>query len=184
MAALSIEHIGIPVPDIDAATTFFEQAFGATLVYEGLRRSDPPMGGPDLQHSLGTAPGATMRAVRLIRLADGPNLEMFEMAADDQRPPPRPSDLGVHHFGVFTDDIDAAAARFEAAGGTLLEPPAPSLLPLENAPDFRFCYGRTPWGQIVEMITCTHAPYERETPLRRWHPPMPDAASTPQPTEG
>lgn len=180
MATLGIEHIGITMPGIDATTAFFEQAFGARLVYEGLRRSDPPIGGPDLQHS----PGAAMRAARLIRLADGPNLETFGMAADDQRPPPRPSDFDLHHSAVFTGDIDAAAAQPEAAGGTLLEPPAPSLLPLEHAPDFRFCYGRTPWGQIVEMTTYTHAPYERETPLRRWHPPLPAAASSAQPMEG
>lgn len=183
MAALGIEHVGITVPDIEAATSFFERAFGAELVYEGLSKSDTPMGGSKLEQSLGTAPGAAVRAVRLIRLANGPNLELFEMDVDEQRPPPRPSDLGVHHFGVFTDDIDAATARFVAAGGTLLDSPANSLLPLEQAPDNRFCYGRTPWGQIVEMITYTHLPYERETPLRRWHPSTPAGVPAPQRVE-
>ena len=62
MAALGIEHIGMTVPDIDAATTFFDQAFGATLVYEGLSRSDPPMGGPDC--STRSAPRRAQRCGR------------------------------------------------------------------------------------------------------------------------
>ena len=48
MAALGIEHVGMTVPDIDPATTFFEQAFGAELVYDGLKRTDAPLGGSEM----------------------------------------------------------------------------------------------------------------------------------------
>ena len=180
MAALGIEHVGITVPDICTATTFFERAFGAQLVYDGLKRSDAPLRGPKLERSLGLAPKTSVRAARLIRLGDGANLELFEMDSDQQRPPPRPSDFGVQHIAVFTDDIQADAERFVSAGGILLDSPANSLFPLEQAPDNRSCYGRTPWGQIIELISYTHLPYERETRLRRWHPRWPAEAPAPR----
>lgn len=37
--------------------------------------------------------------------------------------------------------------------------------------DGNYCYGRTPWGSVIEMLTIPSLmPYEKGTPLRRWRP--------------
>ena len=165
-----IEHIGITVPDAEAATRFLADAFAAELIYQSLFRSDEPMGGGDVEKGLGVPTGTRLRSVRLLRLTNGPNIEIFEIDAPEQAQPAGLNDFELNHFAIYTDDAEASVARFRAAGGELLSEPANSLLPTEQADDNRFCYGQTPWGQIIEMITYTHLPYERDTPLRRWHP--------------
>jgi len=41
--ARGIDHIGVTVPDIDAAARFLEATFGATTVYDVLQPSDAHM---------------------------------------------------------------------------------------------------------------------------------------------
>ena len=168
MTVRAIEHIGITVPDLEQATVFFAEAFGAEHVYDMI---DAPLSGPAIESGLGVPAGATIKAIRMLRLGEGPNLELFVYSGTEQREPVRPSDLGVQHFCVYVDDIDAAAARLEKAAGQLLSPPGE--LPGGDAgPGNRYVYARTPWGSTVELVTypSTQA-YQAGTPLRRWRPP-------------
>src|ERR1700733_10900609 len=92
-----IEHIGITVPDIEAATGFFVQAFGAAVMYsliEPTPDGDPPPSAPtakELERVLGTAPGADIAAVRMLGLGNGANVELIQYRASDQHPAARPS---------------------------------------------------------------------------------------------
>ena len=81
-----IAHVGITVTDIDAATTFLVEAFGAQVIYQALGKEDKPEGGSALEANTGVAPGTVMRSQRMIRIGRGPDIELFEMHADDQRP--------------------------------------------------------------------------------------------------
>jgi len=163
----AVEHVGLTVPDLEQATTFFAEAFGAQKIYDML---DEPFGGPDVEKALGIPQGAVIEAIRMMRLGNGPNLELFTYTGVTQRDPVIPSDYGIQHFCVYVDDIDAAAAQFEKAGGTLLSPPLD--LPGGDAgPGNRFLYARTPWGSTVELVTCpSPQAYEATTDLRRWRP--------------
>jgi catechol 2,3-dioxygenase-like lactoylglutathione lyase family enzyme len=164
----AVEHIGITVPDLEQATTFFAEAFGAEMIYDML---DEPLSGPAIESGLGVPKGATIEAIRMLRLGEGPNLELFVYSGTDQRDPVLPSDFGIQHFCVYVDDIDAAAARLEKAGGRLLS--APGDLPGGDAgPGNRYLYARTPWGSTVELVTYpSPQAYESGTTLRRWRPP-------------
>ena len=163
----AVEHIGLTVPDLEQATTFFADAFGAQKIYDML---DEPFGGPEVEKALGIPQGAVIEAIRMLRLGNGPNLELFTYTGVPQRDPVVPSDFGIQHFCVYVDDIDAAAAQFEKAGGTLLS--APLDLPGGDAgPGNRFLYARTPWGSTVELVSCpSPQAYEATTDLRRWRP--------------
>jgi catechol 2,3-dioxygenase-like lactoylglutathione lyase family enzyme len=163
----AVEHVGLTVPDLEQATTFFAEAFGAQKIYDML---DEPFGGPDVEKALGIPQGAVIEAIRMMRLGNGPNLELFTYTGVTQRDPVVPSDYGLQHFCVYVDDIDAAAAQFEKAGGTLLS--APLDLPGGDAGrGNRFLYARTPWGSTVELVTCpSPQAYEVTTDLRRWRP--------------
>ena len=102
------------------ATQFFADAFGAEALYDML---EEPLGGPDVEVGLGVPRGAVITAVDMLRLGNGPNIELFTYAGVAQSDPVRPNDFGLQHICVYLDDIDAAADRLAAAGGTLLSKP-------------------------------------------------------------
>ncbi|MDT7576073.1 MAG: hypothetical protein QOH17_2406 [Pseudonocardiales bacterium] len=167
MTVRAIEHVGMTVPDLEQATTFFADAFGAVKLYDMI---DQPLSGPAIESGLGVPQGATIEAIRMLRLGNGPNLELFTYSGVAQRDPVVPSDFGIQHFCVYVDDIDAAAARLEKAGGVLLS--APGDLPGGDAGEGnKYVYARTPWGSTVELVTYpSPQAYEATTPLRRWRP--------------
>lgn len=176
MTIRAIEHVGITVPDLEQATTFFNEAFGAEKIYDML---DEPLAGPEVEAGLGIPPGATIESIRMMRLGNGPNLELFVYSGTTQRDPVVPSDYGLQHFCVYVDDIDKAADQLEEAGGTLLS--RPNDLPGGDAgTGNRYLYARTPWGSTVELVSYpSPQAYEARTDLRRWRPSA-DADSTRQ----
>ena len=165
-----IDHLGITVPDLEAASRFLVAAFGAEPVYTNHTKSDPPETGAEAEARLGIVPGGGILAVRTVRLGNGPALELFEMRASEQRPALRPSDFGLQHFSVYVDDIENAAAQFEAAGGELLRGPNP-LTGFEKGAGNAFRYGRTPWGMMIEFMTSPSTmEFEKQAGPRRWKP--------------
>ena len=48
-----IQHIGVTVPDLDAATEFLIQGLGAKVAYDGLTSDDEPRQGADLARGHG-----------------------------------------------------------------------------------------------------------------------------------
>lgn len=173
-----VEHLGVTVPDVDAATAFLIEAFGATVLYDLVSMDDDGFtpSPPDvLQHRIGVLQGTSVRRVRTLRLAGGPNLELFEFDALEQRGPARPNDFGIQHFSLLVDDVHAVAERVRRAGGELLEGPNP-LPGLEAGDGNLFWYTRTPWGSYVELVEIPSAQaYEQGTDARRWLPQQPIA---------
>ncbi|AHJ75367.1 VOC family protein [Kosakonia sacchari] len=171
MSIRGIDHIGITVPDIEGATRFLIDALGAELIYQSVAPEDKNIDSEAQQKTLRLVPGTTITSIRMLKLQHGPGIELFEMHGPEQREPLRASDFGLQHFAVYTEGIDAALQRFKAAGGMVFTTPQPLGFPTEKGAGNCFCYGRTPWGSIVEFITWpTPMPYEQETTLRRWKP--------------
>ena len=107
----------------------------------------------------------------------GPDIELFEMHGPDQRPPVRSSDFGMTHMAFYADDPRAAVARFEKAGGVMFMLPSKIPVATEQGEHNSFCYGRTPWGMLIEFISYPDAmAYEKDTSLRRWHSSTYDAS--------
>ena len=140
----AIDHVGLTVPDIEAATEFLVAAFGAEVVYDMApvaATADAPAADatPSDQARLGIRPAARWRSSRLLRLGDGASIELFDYEDPEQREAHTVADLGITHFGVYTDDIDATRDRVVAAGGRALEGPLD--LPREEGGDGnRWCY--------------------------------------------
>lgn len=165
-----IDHIGITVPDLEAASRFLIDALGAEVAYSNHTKADPPETGVEAEARLGFLAGSAILAVRTLRLGNGPALELFEMRASEQRPAHRPNDFGLQHFSVYVDDMTAANARFEAAGGELLSGPN-SLTGFEQGEGNAFRYGRTPWGMMVEFMSSPSTmKYEEAAGPRPWKP--------------
>ena len=58
-----IDHVGVTVPDIEAATTFLIEAFGARVVYESFTTDQPPQGSPEIDRRLDRHPVVRMEAI-------------------------------------------------------------------------------------------------------------------------
>ncbi|WP_158583382.1 antibiotic biosynthesis monooxygenase [Salinisphaera sp. Q1T1-3] len=166
----AIDHVGVTVPNVDEATAFFESAFGAVTVYDVLPKDGEPMAGEGPEHELGLTSGTQIVHMRLMRIGNGPCVEMFQMADAESRQAPRLEDFGLTHFGLYVDDIEAAASRFEQAGGTLLSATHP-LAGVEDGERNAGVYGRTPWGMLVEFITYPDGiEYAENQVITRWTP--------------
>lgn len=160
-----IEHLGMTVPDIEAATEFFEQAFGAEIMFEMVTAEamdDPAvravMENFDLAPALGVPPGTEIKAIRLLMVGESLMVELFEWNVEgEQRPPVVPTDFGLQHACIYVDDIDATAERFERAGGTLFDGPVPLFGPPHYEGGFGR-YSRTPWGTTIELMSYPSAP--------------------------
>ena len=177
-SARGIDHVGITVPDVEEATEFFTNALGAEVLYDLIipdgdnaivQPPGSPSGGYDRVTAVGLKPEARIRRVRLLRLGNGPSLELFEFAGVDQQPTATSSDLGLQHMAVYVDDIVAAAAAVETAGGTLRTGPhgAPGW---ESGDGSMFHYVRAPWGTSIELITYPNGQLHEQHGRARWRP--------------
>ncbi|MFJ3035273.1 VOC family protein [Curtobacterium pusillum] len=170
MSVRGIDHVGVTVPDVEAATDFLVAAFGAEVLYDTLRADEPPKEGPATTDRLGVPGTAREVRIRMLALPGGPGIELFAFDHVDQDGPAVPSDLGWQHLALYVDDLDATLERVVAAGATALGEPRPLPGP-EAGERNRFVYVRTPWGSTVELLTYPDPqPYEEHTSRRRWHP--------------
>ena len=167
-----IDHIGLTVPDIDAAGRFLIDGLGARLLYEMLPKGSAPLGGPEVERAIALPKGALVTVIRMYQMEAGPGIELFEYRADEQREPVRASDFGWQHLAIYTDDLDAAVARAVSAGAAFLAEPW-DMINCESGRGARFCFVKAPFGSLIEFITYPEPQlYERETDLRRWKPPL------------
>jgi catechol 2,3-dioxygenase-like lactoylglutathione lyase family enzyme len=169
----AIDHVGLTVPDLQEAASFFIEAFGAETIFEMETHRDTsrPEVLAEEQAKLGTRRSARWTRTLVLRLGEGPSIELFEYEDPERLPPPSPSDLGIQHFGIYVDDIDGACERAASAGATVLD--GPTLLPgLEGGDGNKWVYVVPPWGGIIELCSYNSPQrYERETDVRRWRPP-------------
>lgn len=164
-----VNHIGVTVPDIEAAKAFLIEAFGGQLLYQSFGPQDPSRQGSEFERAVNAFPGTVVRAQAMVKLGTGPDIELFEMHGPQQAQPIRASDFGITHFALYTDDIDASVARFEKAGGKPLTAPREIPYATEKGLGNKVCYCQMPWGTTMEFITAPDPmPYRQHTDLRRW----------------
>ena len=140
MAVQRMEHIGIVVEDLDAATAFFV-ALGLELRGETTVEGEQVDRITDLE-------GARSELAFLQAPDDGVQLELAKFVS-----PPGPSGdrkapanaPGIRHILFSVDDIESAVADLEAAEYELVGE-------LVNYDDiYMLCYVRGPEGIIVEL---------------------------------
>jgi len=143
------EHIGITVPDLEAATRFFVEVIGCKVVFEiGPFASDDDW----MQQHLGVDPRSNINKLRMLKCANGPAIELFEYDVKDQKKTiPKNSDVGGHHVGFYVSDLDAAVAHLRRHGVQVLgEPTAMNEGPSAG---LRWVYFVSPWGMTMELVS-------------------------------
>ena len=168
------DHIGITAPDFEQAADFFENVLGFEPFYE-----HGPYGSEEdnwMQDMLNVHPRAVIRRVKHYRCGHGPNIELFEYEAPNQRQVmPQNSDWGGHHITLYVDDIDAAMAHLREHGVRLMAGGGPAVADGPEA-GLRSCYFLTPWDLQMELISYPGGKgYEQETERRLWDPRNPGA---------
>jgi glyoxylase I family protein len=164
------DHIGLTVPDLDAAERWFVDILGAVPVYTlGAKRDDD---GDWMQTQLGVHPRTVIREIRFLRLGNGANIELFHYeAADGQSPPPRNSDIGGYHLALYVDDLDAAVDYLRAHDVEVMGEPVASA---GASAGQRWIYFRSPWGLQLELESYPAGKhYESSSPVLLWHPARP-----------
>ena len=135
MAVLGVSHIAVGVTDLDRALAFYCDVIGLHVTADWTQEfTDFTTGKP------------VKRRTAFLRASDA---EHASALALDQLMTPEPSDaraklydLGAHHFSFWVDDIDAAIARAEAAGGPVIFP---------HSADTKE-YGEAPGGRIRSVF--------------------------------
>ena len=144
-----IEHIGLTVPDIEAATHFFVAVIGAEPLYD-----IGPFASKDdwMANHLAVHPRATIRKMRVLKVANGPALGLFEFTAPDQRTTlPRNSDHGGWHMAFYVEDMEAALLALKAHGAEIQSAP----VDMTEGPSagLSWLYFKAPWGQQLELVS-------------------------------
>lgn len=162
-----VEHIGLTVPDIEAATRFFVDVVGAESVYD----IGPFESADDWMAShLAVHPRARINKLRLLKVANGPALELFEFTSPDQNTSlPRNSDHGGWHLAFYVEDMERALValkahqvRIQSGPVTMTEGPSAGL---------QWLYFQAPWGQQLELVSYPDGiEAYRERRLRMWRP--------------
>ena len=163
------EHIGFTVPSIAQAHDFFVNVIGCEFVY----KLGPWVRDDDwFSEHLNIDPRSVLKELRFYRCRFGPNFEVFEYEAPDQdREPPRNSDVGGHHIAFYVDDMDAAVAYLHAQGLTVLGEPTASGAASEGQ---RWVYFLSPWGMQFELVSYPNGKaYEATSSVKLWHPAHP-----------
>jgi catechol 2,3-dioxygenase-like lactoylglutathione lyase family enzyme len=140
MTVLRLEHIGIVVDDLAAATAFFA-ALG--LEVEG----EASVGG-DLVDRINGLEGVRADIV-ILQTPDGDTkleLAKYRTPAYEGGDGPAPANApGIRHILFVVDDVEASLASLRAHGGELVG----ELVNYENI--YWLCYVRGPAGIIVEL---------------------------------
>ena len=162
-----IEHIGLTVPDIEDATRFFCDVVGASKVYDigPFEHADDWMA-----RHLAVHPRSRINKLRVLKIANGPVLELFEFAAPDQeRRVPRNSDYGDWHMAFYVEDMDKALAALKAHAVEISS--GPVVMTEGPSAGLEWLYFKAPWGQQLELVSYPGgiAAY-REKRLDVWRP--------------
>ncbi|MFC3903125.1 Catechol 2,3-dioxygenase [Acinetobacter marinus] len=156
-----INHIGITVPNIDHATDFFKRALGAKWCYDGLTLDDEPRQGQIIELQLGLPKGSKIIRQRMLRLGNGPGLELFEIEAPTQASPLKLSDFGINHMSVYCDDIEGSLTRIINAGGKALDQLHDNSRH-EDSEGSSSIYTLSPWGMLIELQSIPNGYYYDE----------------------
>ena len=118
-----IDHIGVVVPNLEQATKFLQEALGAQVIYQSISKSDRPLEGEEIETQTSLFRDTKITGLSMIRIEDGPDIELFEMHGPVMHPPAQSSDFGMTHMAFYADNPEAAVDRFERAGGVVFMRP-------------------------------------------------------------
>jgi catechol 2,3-dioxygenase-like lactoylglutathione lyase family enzyme len=162
LGLVGMDHVGITVPNLDEAVSWFENVMGCVA---------PLTFGPfsGVQDLLDVDPLAVVQQITMVRCGHSANIELFHYTAPDQRQdPPRNSDWSGYHIAFHVTDMDAAVKYMAMHAQQLAGP-----LPITDGPAAgqTINYFKTPFGTYIELISYPNGmAYESDPGRPLWSP--------------
>jgi len=164
---LGVDHVGVNVPDMKQAVTFFHDVLGFTPVTQL-----GPIALDAAWKEINTIDRGTGDVtIRMIHAGTGASIEVFQYAnSKGSSMQPHSDDVGATHIAFYTEDIAAAVAYLKGKGVTLLG--EPFLMPSGDTAGESWVYFLTPWGSKLELVSYPEGKgYEKSKPsVTLWSP--------------
>lgn len=160
-----VEHIGLTVPSVEAASRFLGALLGAQTLYDIGPFAEP---GEWMATHLASTPGSRIHRLRVVKVANGPVLELIELQRGAASSAPAAA-AGGFHIAFYVEDMETALAALKAHGAEIQTGP----VEMTQGPSagLTFLYFKAPWGQQLELVSYPGgiAAY-REQLLEVWRP--------------
>jgi glyoxylase I family protein len=162
--ATNVDHLGLTVPDLDAAVTFCVDVLGGEEIFRAGPFADPD--GDWMATHFDVHPRAST-TVAMVRLGATQVVEFLTWESADRRNDwPRTSDTGATHLAIHVGDVEAAMAYLTDHGCVACGDP----VQLTDVPQagMTIWYVRTPIGLYLELVSLPDhpLPYEASTSAR------------------
>ena len=164
-----IEHFGITVPNLEEAKHFFIEILGCDLVFDGGQVDPDPK---FMTNNLSVSPSSKLK-YSFLRCKTGPNIEIFEYTAPDQKVIcPKNSDVGGHHLAFYVEDIEIAVQYLQTKNITIQGDV--NFITEGPAGGSAWVYFLAPWGLQLELVSFPKGKaYEAGSEITLWHPKRP-----------
>ncbi len=142
-----LAHAGVCVPDVEAATRWYSEVLGLTVLSPPYR-----MEGEQIEHDMAElVPSPVVLHASIVGFGnDDRVIELIEYPAADVVPPtagrPSVTRVGVTHIGMVCDDISATRAELEGRGVEFLTAGIADVAGLQTT----WC--RDPWGTVIILM--------------------------------
>lgn len=150
---ITFSHVGISVPELSAATSWYQEVLGFTVLAGPIEvvEDDTPLG---LAATAIYGVGFTRFQFTHMSSTDGIGLEIFqfEVPAFERAENNFTFSRGLHHFALTATDVAATAEKISAAGGVHRS----AVITLDESQGYQITYCEDPWGTVFEL--CSH-PY-------------------------
>ncbi len=149
-APRAFSHIGLSVPDVDAAVKFYTEVLGLYVI---MQPTDVTEDDSDIGRMCTDVFGAGWNKLRIAHLAtaDRIGLELFEF--DGNTAPDNNLEFrrhGTFHFAIQDPDVEGLLAKIVAAGGKQ-RMPIREYFPGEKP--YRMVYVEDPFGIVFELYS-------------------------------
>jgi catechol 2,3-dioxygenase-like lactoylglutathione lyase family enzyme len=150
-----VDHVGITVPDLEAAVNFYRDILGGVELYRMGpfdAQEMPATDGRDWGDAHFNVPGARFHFA-MLQFGSNLKLELFQYdrPVDKNLRPPRNSDIGGHHVALRVNDLDKAASYLKQQPGVRVMS-GPIVVSEGPCAGLRVNYFLDPWGNQLELV--------------------------------
>lgn len=157
---VGIDHVGINVPNLNKAVTFFSDVLGFTPVTQ----LGPIPLDADWKKLNHINPDTGAVTIKMINAGNGASIEVFEYADNKgSKIHPKTDDIGAFHIAFYVNDINAAVEYLKSKGVKIIG--EPFTMPSGDTAGESWVYFETPWGSKMELVSYPSGKgYEKANP--------------------
>jgi catechol 2,3-dioxygenase-like lactoylglutathione lyase family enzyme len=147
VGSLGIDHVGMNVPDMDAAVPFLADLLGTRVVID-IRPAQPDA---DWRRRFSWHDSSRIDRLVMLVTPSGEHIELFQYhGADIVHQQPHEDDAGATHIAFKVNDIAAAMAVIKQRGLRVL------CDPVTNRDGTQWFYFLSPWNSQLELVVPPH----------------------------